>query len=70
MADRNEFVFQGKVIEQSGDGTNHTLLNQDNVTSGSGIEVTKSGDNVAVALDVGVSVVNGLLCATFQVDEE
>ena len=70
MADRNEFVFQGKVIEQSENGTNHTLLNQDNVTSGSGIEVTKSGDNVAVALDVGVSVVNGLLCATFQVDEE
>lgn len=69
MPDRNVFRFDGKLVEKSGN-TETTVLNQDNVTAGEGIAATKSGDNVEIALNIGVSVVNGMLCTTFEEETE
>ena len=65
----NKFEFYGKTYEVDPDGTLVKLVRTDNVVAGEGISITEdpnNSDNVIINTNLGIQLVNGLLCTTFE----
>lgn len=65
----DKFTFHGKLYEVEPDGTLVKLVRSDNLKAGEGISITAdpdNGDNVIVETNLGIKIVDGLLCTTFE----
>ena len=61
-----KFRYHGKIYEVKEDGTELKALTKNNVKAGEGISIDEDGDNIIINSDLGISVVNGILCATYS----
>lgn len=67
MSDRNEFVFNGAIVEKDADGTTHDVLNQDDVfTNDSALDVVKNEGKVEIKSTLGLKLVDGLICVSVE----
>lgn len=67
MSNLDKFTFHGKLYEVDTDGTLIRSLSIEDIKAGNGISVEKNEDDtVTISTDLGLSVVDGQLCATFS----
>ena len=65
----NKFAFEGRLYEKRSDGSLDKVVTASNATSSGLIEVESSEDKLNIST-AGLTVENGLLCATFYEEEE
>lgn len=68
MSSNDKYRFHGKTYEVDDNGNNHKLINSDNLIAGESIAIEKveGSDNVKISSSLGLSVVDGLICATYE----
>ena len=71
MSDMNKFTFEGGLYEKRSDGSLDKVITVSNTKSSGIIDVETTEDQESVTITTaGLTIEDGLLCATFYEEEE
>ena len=71
MSDMNKFTFEGGLYEKRSDGSLDKVITASNTKSSGIIDVETTEDRESVTITTtGLTIEEGLLCATFYEEEE
>ena len=70
MSDMNKFTFEGGLYEKRSDGSLDKVITASNTKSSGIIDVETTEQESITITTAGLTIEDGLLCATFYEEEE
>ena len=70
MSDMNKFTFEGGLYEKRSDGSLDKVITASNTKSSGIIDVETTEQESITITTAGLTIKDGLLCATFYEEEE
>ena len=70
MSDMNKFAFEGGLYEKRSDGSLDKVITASNTKSSGIIDVETTEQESITITTAGLTIEDGLLCATFYEEEE
>ena len=70
MSDMNKFTFEGGIYEKRSDGSLDKVITASNTKSSGIIDVETTEQESITITTAGLTIEDGLLCATFYEEEE